>query len=142
MENFQEKFAVTIKNIYLNIFKDPIEYTIQNFLKFFEDKNVLYKKKSFALIEIEQEWKTTEEAFIWSRSVKILTEFEIEEIIFVVLELKGYTNLNFWLNFPRENFSINGEPLKSLDLTYEITDDMKVKFGLDKILTQPFKLEN
>jgi hypothetical protein len=142
MSSFQEKFTTMIKNIYLNVFNNSIESEINTFLKAFDNKNILYKNKSFILVETDQDWKVTEEAFVWARSLKILTDIKIEEIVFVILELKGYTNLSFWVSFPRNDFSIDHQEIDRLDLTYEITDDIKAKFGLDEILPKPFELKS
>lgn len=141
MDSFQEKFALAIKNIYLDVFYESIELEIKKYVKYFENKNILYKGKTFILLDSNLEWKITEEAFIWSKSVKLLTELEIVEVVFAVLELKGYTNLNFWLNFPFNDFSIDNKPLQRLDFTYEITKEMKSKYELDKVSIKPFKLE-
>jgi hypothetical protein len=141
MDSFQEKFAGAVKSIYLNNFSTEIESEIVSFTNNFDNKSILYKGKSVIFLEKDSYWKPTEEAFVWSKSCKILTEFEIKDVIFAILEFKGYTTLNFWLHFSKNEFTINGKQIASKDFTYEITPELKTKFGFDSILVKPFELK-
>lgn len=140
MDSFQGKFADAVKNIYINIFSASIEKEISNYIKNFDDPLILYKGQSVVFLEKNSSWKPTEEAFIWSRSCQILTEFEIKDVIFANLEFKGYTTLNFWLHFSKNEFTLNNKPLINKYFTYEITPELKTKFGFDAILVKPFDL--
>jgi hypothetical protein len=66
---------------------------------------------------------------------------EIKDVIFAVLEFKGYTTLNFWLHFSKNEFTINGKQIAGKDFTYEVTPELKTKFGFDSILVKPFELK-
>lgn len=138
-----------VQDIYFDYFHDEITSRIDERFEVIkqlsENNECLFSAQSFLIIGEPSKWlKTQDESFVWNKTIKILTQDGIQEIVFATLDLKSFTNPSFCLWFPTYDFTFINVGIYSKlenDFTYILTKDIIQKYGLDYFLVKPFDLE-
>lgn len=135
----QDDFESIVKKIYKVEFSKEIETLINGYIQKLQGEEILYEGKSFVVLSDPSEWKPTDETFVWIKTIDVLIEAELIQVIFCILEMKGHSKPNLWLNFPGNGFS--GSNL-SFDHTFPFTDDIIDHYDFEKYIVKPFNIED
>lgn len=137
MEFSQNDFEQKVRTIYKVEFSKEIEILIENHFEKIMNSST-YSGKSFIILSVPSEWQSTDETFVWVKTIKFLTNNNLEEIIFAILEMKGHSKPNFWLSFPTKEFDdvkhVSGH-------TFQFTDEIINAYDFKKYIVQPFELK-